>query len=284
MTYVYRVDGSVAHAQPGASGPWDPSMQHGGAPASLIAWALERMPTRATTARDGGSTGNAWSDCQPMQVTRMTFDFLRPIPVAPLEIKIDVLREGRKIQVCNVTLLHEGVACVRASALKIRQGDVQLPADIERLANERIDLPGPDAGTEERAIVTEGRDSFSNGVTLRTVRGSFDSPGPAAIWFRAHRPIIAGEAITPLMRAAMTGDFCNGTSSVLEFDKWTFINADLTISLARMPVGEWILLDAQTWLGDRGAGLAFAKLGDERGYFGRAIQSLVIEPRTPTAL
>ena len=46
-----------------------------------------------------------------------------------------------------------------------------------------------------------------------------------------------------------------------------------------MPVGEWILLDAQTWLGDHGSGIAFAKLGDERGYFGRAIQSLVIEPR-----
>ncbi len=63
------------------------------------------------------------------------------------------------------------------------------------------------------------------------------------------------------MRAAMTGDFCNGVSSVLDFDEWTFINADLTISLARMPVGEWILLDAQTWLGDHGAGLGVREAG-----------------------
>lgn len=87
MTYVYKVAGPIAYAQPCASGPWDPDMQHGGAPASLIAWAIERMPTR-----------------DPMQVVRMTFDLLRPIPVAPLEIKIDIQREGRKIQVCNVTL------------------------------------------------------------------------------------------------------------------------------------------------------------------------------------
>ena len=80
------------------------------------------------------------------------------------------------------------------------------------------------------------------------------------------------------MRVAMTADFCNGVSSVLDFRRWTFINADLTISLARMPVGEWILLDARTWL-DGGAGIAFAKLGDQRGYFGRASQSLLIEPR-----
>ena len=81
------------------------------------------------------------------------------------------------------------------------------------------------------------------------------------------------------MRAAMTADFCNGVSSVLDFRHWTFINADLSINLARMPIGDWILLDARTWLGENGAGIAFAKLGDERGYFGRAVQSLVIERR-----
>jgi len=82
-----------------------------------------------------------------------------------------------------------------------------------------------------------------------------------------------------LQRTAMVGDFCNGVSTVLEWGQWTFINGDLTISLARPPIGEWILLDAQTWLGDGGSGIAFAKLGDQRGYFGRAVQSLVIEPR-----
>jgi hypothetical protein len=258
MNYVYRVEGTLAHAQPCAAGPWNPGLQHGGAPASLIAWAIERLPTR-----------------DPMQVVRMTFDLLRPIPVAPLEIKIDVHREGRKIQVCNVTLLHEGVACVRATVLRIRQAELALPAHV---VDEPIELPGPEHGGDPGTLFA-AENVFSSGLTLRSVRGKIGEAGPGAIWFRAHRPIIEGEPITPLMRAAMTGDFCNGVSSVLDFDQWTFINADLTISLARMPVGEWILLDAQTWVGDRGAGLAFAKLGDERGYFGRAIQSLVIEKR-----
>ena len=259
MSYVYKVEGSIAHAQACSAGPWDPSMQHGGAPASLIAWAVERMPVR-----------------EPMQVARMTFDLLRPIPVAPLEIKIDIQREGRKIQVCNVTLLHEGVACVRATVLKVRQAELELP---EHIVDEQVILPGPEQGRETKIRFTN-YEQFAGGVTLRAVRGSFGEPGPAAFWFRAEHPIVAGEAISPLMRAAMTGDFCNGISSALNFKEWTFINADLTVSLSRYPVGEWILLDAQTWVGDHGAGLAFAKLGDERGYFGRAIQSLVIERRT----
>lgn len=233
-------------------------MQHGGAPASLIAWAVERMPVR-----------------EPMQVVRMTFDLLRPIPVAPLEIKIDVQREGRKIQVLNVTLSQEGVVCVRATVLRIRLAEMELPEDI---IDEQVTLPGPEQGRDSK-IRFSTHEQFAAGVTLRSVRGTFGELGPGALWFRAHRQIVQGEEISPLMRAAMTGDFCNGVSSVLDFNEWTFINADLTISLARMPVGEWILLDAQTWLGDHGAGLAFAKLGDERGYFGRAIQSLVIERR-----
>jgi Thioesterase-like superfamily len=258
MSFVYQVADHIAHTTPHAAGPWDPGMQHGGAPSSLIAWAVERVPSR-----------------EPLQVARITVDLLRPVPIAPLEIRTEILREGKKIQVCAVTLLHEGAAVVRASVLRVRRADLVLP---DTAVEEPVTLPGPDAGSEADGF---GRPSnaFVNGLTLRVVSGAVRKPGPAAIWFRAHRPIVAGEAITPLMRAAIAADFCNGTSSVLDFTQWTFINADLTVSLARMPVGEWILLDAQTWLGASGTGIAFAKLGDERGYFGRAIQSLVIEKR-----
>jgi len=74
-------------------------------------------------------------------------------------------------------------------------------------------------------------------------------------------------------------DFCNGTSAALDFRDWTFLNADLTISMAREPIGEWILLDAESWIGSEGAGLAMARLADRGGYFGRCVQSLVIERR-----
>ena len=82
-----------------------------------------------------------------------------------------------------------------------------------------------------------------------------------------------------MMAGAIAADFCNGASAVLDFRHWTFINGDLTISLARDPVDDWILLDAETWIGPAGAGIAAARLADERGYFGRAAQSLVIEKR-----
>jgi hypothetical protein len=77
----------------------------------------------------------------------------------------------------------------------------------------------------------------------------------------------------------IAADFCNGTSPALDFREWTFINADLTVSMAREPVGEWILLDAECWIGPDGAGLSIARIADSGGYFGRAAQSLVVEKR-----
>jgi hypothetical protein len=257
MDAIYRIDGNRAETSPNAAGPWDASMQHGSAPAALVTWAAEAIPT--TT---------------PMRIVRVTIDLLRPVPVAPLTIASEVLREGRKIQLCAISLLANNVVVVRATVLKVRADSLPLPSEI---ADAAIDVPPPDQGTPMEPPFS--RTPFVTGLSVREVRGSFLQLGPGAIWYRIDRPIVEGVAISQVIRAVVAADFCNGTSSVLDFDKWTFLNADLTVSLARAPVGDWILLNAETWIGPDGAGIAAGRLGDARGYFGRAVQSLVIEKR-----
>jgi hypothetical protein len=257
---VFELKDGVAHATPYAAGPWDTSMQHGGAPASLISWVVEHIPTAV-----------------PMQVARLTIDLLRPVPVGPLEIKSEVVREGRKIQLCSVSLFADGKEVTRASALKIRSGDIP---ELQGVAEAKVSFPSP---SDSPPINEEIRRSsgFISGLEVRNAKGGFDllgAGGPAACWFRSIRPIVAGEATSPLMRAAMTADFSNGVSSVLGRD-WTFLNGDLSVNLTRMPAGEWILLDAETWVDKTGVGMAAGRLADERGYFGRCAQSLVIEKR-----
>ncbi len=258
MQAIYRVEGASIETSALAGGPWDPKLQHGAAPASLICWAVERLPSPA-----------------PMRVARLTVDLLRPVPVAPLAIETDVLREGKKIQLVAVRLLANGTEVVRATALRIRRDDRALPSGA---FCPPIEMRGPEMG---RDPFTAGmaETPFLSGISMRIVRGSFGLPGPAAVWYRAQRPIVDGAAISPLMRAAIAADFCNGTSAVLDFREWTFINADLTLSLAREPVGDWILLDAETWAGPDSIALAMARLADREGYFGRAIQSVLLEKR-----
>ncbi len=257
MQAIYRVDGNRVVTSPDAAGPWDSSMQHGSAPAALVTWAAEAIPTR-----------------EPMQIARVTIDLMRPVPLTPLTLESEVLREGRKIQLCAVRLVAGGTVVVGATILKIRAQQITLPAGI---ADPPLELPGPEQSRHEPADFSSS--PFVRGISLRAARGRFGAPGPAAIWYRADRPLVEGFSISQAMRAVVAADFSNGTSAALDFRQWTFINADLTVSLARQPVGEWILLDGESLVGPDGAGLATARLADQSGYFGRAVQSLVIEKR-----
>ena len=211
-----------------------------------------------------------------MQVVRLTIDLLRPVPVAPLTIATKTIRDGRKIQLSGIRLAtDDDTEVVRATVLKIRAADHALPL---QALDQPLDLPLP----EQCAIASDIGDidnPFLTGVSVRVARGAWRQPGPAAIWFRADRPLVHGAPTSALMRAALTADFGNGTAAALDFDRWTFINGDLSINLSRLPIDDWILVDAETWLGPAGNGIAFTRLADRRGYFGCATQSIVVEPR-----
>jgi hypothetical protein len=257
MPAIYRVDGNSVLTSPAAAGPWDRRMQHGSAPASLVTWAAERIATPV-----------------PMDVARVTIDLMRPVPVAPLTIATEVLREGRKIQLCEVRLLADDVQVVGATVLKIKRQALQLPDDVRELP---VTLPPP-----EDSLVEDGHAAtspFVGMVSMRAACGRFGQAGAGAIWFRLDHPLIEGEAVSQAMRALVAADFSNGTASSLDFRAWTFINADLTVNFSRQPAGEWILVDGESWIGPDGAGLAMSRLADRQGYFGRAVQSLVIEKR-----
>ena len=68
---------------------------------------------------------------------------MRPVPVAPLTIETEVLREGRKIQLCGVRLLANGVVVVGATVLKIKLQANELPPEADILP---VELPGPADG------------------------------------------------------------------------------------------------------------------------------------------
>jgi hypothetical protein len=96
---------------------------------------------------------------------------------------------------------------------------------------------------------------------------------------RLRHPLLPGQPASALARVAASADFGNGVAAALPFDRYLFINADLSISLDRRPVGEWIALDARTLLHPGGIGWAESVLHDEAGPLGRATQALVVQPR-----
>jgi acyl-Coa thioesterase superfamily protein len=113
----------------------------------------------------------------------------------------------------------------------------------------------------------------------RSVGGGFREPGPATVWMRMSCPLVAGEEPTPLQRTLVAADVGNGISAVLDWQRFVFVNVDLSVHLERLPEGEWVCVDAVTVPQDHGIGTAESVLYDERGRIGRAAQALLIAER-----
>ena len=187
-----------------------------------------------------------------------------------------MLRPGRKVQLTESSLFVGDAEVARATLLWIRREPLPPPDDH---GGGRADAPpGPARAAATRPEWSSGARAYhSHAVEHRVVRGAWGRLGPCTDWIRLRVPVVAGEAPSPLQRVAAAADFGNGISAALPFGAWRFINPDLTIHLERLPRGEWVCLDAVTWLGPEGAGVAESALFDEDGRLGRSLQSLLLE-------
>jgi Thioesterase-like superfamily len=164
------------------------------------------------------------------------------------------------------------VAWARALRIRVADRDPMVPT------LEEEGPPPPEMGVSTPHSFEEYRAFHNQGMEVRFVRGRFDQLGPSTAWFRLRCPVVAGEEPSPFQRAAAAGDFGNGISAELDFASHVFINPDLTLSLHRPPIGEWVGLDARTRFGSPGIGSAESVLWDVHGRIGRSIQSLLVEP------
>jgi Thioesterase-like superfamily len=252
---VFRREGDAFVPTGHARGPWDPGQLHGGAPAALVGEAVQE---------------------EGYLVARMTFDFLAPVPLAPLTVSVRTTKPGRNVQLAEAELLADGATVLRARAMRLRRARVELPQlDVDEPP------PAPQTGRHDpfptQDGVTEG--FHLTAMDIRFLDATGYGPGPALAWFRLTRPLIDDEPPSPLARALAAADFGNGVSRAVDFADYLFVNTDLSLHLHREPEGEWVLLDARTRLEPNGAGLAQSALSDERGRIGIAAQSLFVARR-----
>jgi hypothetical protein len=239
-------------------GPWDPAAQHAGPPSALIGRALERC-----------------GDPQGMQVGRVTFDILRPVPIEPLRVEARVARPGRSVELLAAELSDGDGTLVRASAWRIRTQAVGL----DPAAPAAPPPPAPAEARERDFFPTGMQVGYHTAMEYRFAEGAFLELGPATVWMRMRQPLVAGEEPSPLQRVLIAADSGNGVSAAIDFKRFLFINTDLSVHLHRMPSGEWVCLEARTFPEEHGVGLADTALYDEQGRIGRAAQTLLVRAR-----
>ena len=235
-------------------GPWDPNSQYGGCPAALLTWAAERVPTLV-----------------PMRMARITVDMHRRVPLGRLAVGTEVIREGKRLQLVLATI-HDtaGIEVARATVLRMRLGsDPDAPNDPRH----------PAIATPPRGSVRPPRERPSglNGfIDAAEVRES-EHPDSTMNWFRAARPVMAGEEASPAVRLAWAADFTANGGNYLDLSQWSAINSDLTITMGRAPVGEWTGIATRAWYADDGIGHARAELFDTEGFVGTCTASLLVD-------
>jgi hypothetical protein len=262
----YEPDGELYVATELTRGPWDPGAQHAGPPAALIGREVERL--------GGGKIGGEGGPAA--QVGRITYEVLRPVPIAPLRVEAGIVRPGRRVEMFEATLSDRaGEALMRAQGWRLRTEAVSF----ERPASEQTQPPRPEGGEPGEFFHTGYDVGYHSAMEYRFTRGAFMEAGPATVWMRMDAPLLDGEEPTPLQRVLAAADSGNGVSASLDWTRFLFINVDLTVHLHRLPEGEWVCLDAVTLPEPNGVGMADTRLWDERGPIGRATQTLLVAER-----
>lgn len=247
---------------PYARGPWNPDVMHGRLLAGLMARSIEL---------DYGKPDFLFS--------RMTVDLFRPPPMAPVEVETELVRDGNRIRVVDATVTSDEVEIARATAVGLRYadqpaGEVWGPPEWSVPSPEQIESAfGPPSGD------SPPRRPFIPGMEMRPISGAgFGGPGQKRSWIRETGRLVAGEDLTPFVRVATVVDFTNPISNS-GVGGLNFINADITLYLHKLPVGEWIGFEVARHRSDSGIAVGQCNLYDLEGSIGQSLICAVANRR-----
>lgn len=263
MPAFYHRDDDTYNASVNTRGPWDEGAQHGGPPSALL---LHTMQEEVAHQVDGD-----------FAVARLTTEFLRPVPIAPLTVRTQVERAGRTAIRMAATLLTDREV-MTASAIFLRLDPAVAPPSVR--PPDYTDAPWPDPKPLEPFefpfFTTD--EGYHRAIEVRLVDLPWGAT-PIRVWARPKIPLVDGEHTSPEANVVILADAESGMGPPVDPFTHTYANPDLTVYFARRPKIGFVGLDIRSSVGDAGVGLSEASLRDAHGIFGRSAQSLVVRPR-----
>ncbi len=255
----FVTDGNSYVPTPLSRGPWGPSLS-GHYVGGLLGRAVEPVVTDA--------------DLQP---ARLTVDLLRPVALQPLQVHTSVVRDGRRLQLVDAVMTQNDVTVARASALFLRRGEhitdkvwttpmtmPQIPAELDAVNDDHLMLFHSYGRDPIKGSPGVGVDEWAHG-------------GQNFAWVRETKSLVDDEPLSPFTRVAMAADV---TSSITHWSSegLRYINADYTVTLSRLPEGEYIGLAAVTHYRHAGVGTGVATLFDKTGPIGSGMATTLVNP------
>ena len=199
--------------------------------------------------------------------TRLTVDLIRAARGVLTTVTVRVVRDGRRIRSAECDLAQGGRLVARATLLQYRRS----AAPPGRLWEATMTFPSLPS-VDESALTLVG----SEGGGLSRSPGEHQNDTRKTFYNRAIQ-VVAGEKISQFVRAVMAAE---ATSLVTNLGTRGigYINGDLTVGLARLPVGEWIGVQADSHWSADGVAVGAATLFDQAGGFGSGMVTAVSNP------
>ncbi len=260
MDPFFERDGATYLPSVWTRGPWDDRFQHGGPPSALLLHAIH----------DAMPSGFA--------VARLTIDFLRAVPIAPLTIELGSPEGGRRAKRLRAVLRADGDAVLEASALFLAESDDAEHRTLERAGTVEAPWPEPESIEPFEFPFFRSEEAYHRAIDVRVVDAPWGST-PVRCWARPVVELVAGEATRPEEAVVILADAESGMGPPVDPMKYNYANPDLTVYFGRRPSGPWTGLDIRSRADGAGIGIAESALRDASGVFGRSAQSLLVTPR-----
>ena len=200
---------------------------------------------------------------------RLTVDLFATVRFAPLMVVTEVVREGNRIRVADARVVQGGATVARATLVQLRLGE-QPPGEVWR-SDRGFEVP---AAAAEHPLRRDdpglfGSDGAGAATTWTTDMRDHQTSRRKRFWNHP-RDVVADEPATPFLRAASLAE---STSLVTNWgsEGIGYINADLTLTLARLPRSGDLGIEADDHVGHDGVAVGTASLYDRDGRFGSGV-------------
>lgn len=198
---------------------------------------------------------------------RLTVDLFRAARNALTTLDIRVLRDGRRVRVAEGDVVQDGRVVARATLVQYRPS-APVPGELWTSEARFPEPPSPDGAISPYVGSDEAGWTRSPAEHQNGSRKRFYNDGIG---------VVTGERLSPFVRAATVAE---ATSLVTNLGSAGvgYINGDLTVALSRLPVDEWIGIQADSHQAADGIAVGTATLFDSLGAFGAGTTTAIANP------
>jgi len=198
---------------------------------------------------------------------RFTADLFRAAGNTPTTIDVRVVRDGRRVRSAECDVVQKGRTVARATLLQYRRSSAP-PGRQWTAPISFVQPPPPD----DQIMPHVGSDEA--GWTRSPAGHQNDS---RKYFYNNGIKVLAGEANSPFVRGVMIAE---STSLVTNLGTHGigYVNGDLTAAFSRLPVDDWVGIQADSHWASDGIAIGTATLFDHEGAFGSGLVTAVANP------